>query len=87
MAPSEIGAFLKALRERAGISRTKISKLLGMQFTNIVRWERGEQIPRTDAFFRYLAACGIKPKYVRDRKPRRAIHTAAPSTPSVVPQP
>ena len=49
MAAGSFSKNLKQLRERRRISRRVLSELCGLSKNSIARYERGEQVPASDA--------------------------------------
>lgn len=47
--PAELGARIRAARERAGVSRTELARRLGVHLNTLARWEAGERVVPADA--------------------------------------
>jgi transcriptional regulator with XRE-family HTH domain len=53
------GEKLQALRERAKLTQAELAARAGVSRRNVEAWEVGRRIPRTDAFFKLMAALGV----------------------------
>ncbi len=56
---AKLGAAMRALRERTGLSQAQVASRMGLSATaqtQLGRYERGERIPRVDTLKRYLDA-------------------------------
>ena len=60
---------LKELRENAGLSKTEISRRLGVTLSTVCHWERGAAIPRTNKLplLADMFGCTIDELYGRDQ--------------------
>jgi transcriptional regulator with XRE-family HTH domain len=57
----EFGAYLRRLRNNAGLTQLELATSLGMSTHNqIVRYEAGKDMPRGLVVTRWLGACGVK---------------------------
>lgn len=45
MNPKEIGAFLKQLRNKKGITQERLAEILGVSGRTVSRWETGTNLP------------------------------------------
>ena len=43
----------RRIREAAGISRSEVAGVLGVDSTSVLKWEAGERVPRTALGLRY----------------------------------
>jgi DNA-binding transcriptional regulator YiaG len=44
----------RAIRLRTGVSLLQVAEYCGTSHTSILRWERGQRVPHTEAALRYL---------------------------------
>jgi transcriptional regulator with XRE-family HTH domain len=44
----EYGEFFKSMRESIGLTKPQMAEEIGVFFTTIHRWEKGERIPKQD---------------------------------------
>jgi transcriptional regulator with XRE-family HTH domain len=56
----ELGAMLRRVREKAGLTATELARRLGWPLTTISRIENGRRTSTTTDVIQYLAMCGMK---------------------------
>jgi transcriptional regulator with XRE-family HTH domain len=62
---SEIGHRIKALRERLGLSKSKLALMCCVTTTAVWNWEENGIVPRSEAFKLAAAALGVSESYLR----------------------
>ena len=62
--------IIRTLRERRGLSRDQLARLMGVSYHHIWTWEKGNSCPTTGNFVKFIKAVDyeivIKPKYKED---------------------
>lgn len=63
----EIGARIKAARERAGITKTKLAQDCGVTITMVMRYEHGISIAGFDVMDRIADSLGVSLDHLRGK--------------------
>ena len=59
------GHRLRAVRERAGLSREELAARVGVHAGSIARWETGGSVPHAYTMERIAEACGASAEWIR----------------------
>lgn len=66
------GKLMRSAREQAGLTQQAIATVLGFTQAQIVKWESGEALPKTEDLPRVARAYGIEPIQLVPIKAARA---------------
>ena len=59
-----LGPALRLLRERAGLSQTRLARQAGMSKSQLSKYETGRELPRLDSLARLLRALEVRPLWL-----------------------
>ena len=59
VSPGELGALLRDIRNRQGLTQTELGKLVGLDQKRVSLLENGNPNCRLDSLFRLLSALGV----------------------------
>lgn len=62
--PETIGARVRMLRKRRGLSQKQLSEKVGVHYTHISRYERGQSRPSADGLKRLANVLGVSVDYL-----------------------